>query len=96
MSRHVVHVTTDGSGAFTWEQSMFAGVRAVVLDLGTLVAPDIEITDGTYGTEVLSLTDAITDVYQLDPPVAVAGMLRIAVTDGGVSKAGRIRFLLET
>lgn len=96
MSRHVVHVTTDGSGAFSWEQSLFASVRAVVVDLGTLVAPDIDITDGTYGTEVLTLTDATTDVYPIDPPVAVAGTLRIDVTDGGATKAGRIRFLLET
>lgn len=96
MSRHVVHVTTDGSGAFSWEQSLFASVRAVVVDLGTLVAPDIEVTDGTYGTSVLSLTDAITDVYQVDPPVVVAGTLRIDVTNAGVTKAGRLRFLLET
>lgn len=96
MSRTVVHIATDSGGEFSYERSMFASVRAVVLDVGTLTAPDIEITDGTYGTAVLSIADGVTGVHPIDPPQAVLGTLRIDVTNGGADKAGRLRFLLET
>ncbi len=94
MSRHVVHVTTDGDGAFTYEASMFAMVSGVAVEVGTLGSPDIDVSDSTFGTSVLDLTSASDGVWT--PWVFVAGLLRIEVTNATPSSHGRIRFLLET
>lgn len=97
MSSTTVLISTDSDGEFTFERPMFAWVRAILVDIGTLETPDISVTDGVHGTEILTLTGATSDVY---PPAAafspVLGTLKVEVTGGGVEKHGRVRFLLET
>lgn len=97
MSSQSVLVNSDADGNFSYERPLFAWVKAVLVDVGTLGAPDIEVMDGTYGTSVLSLTAATSDVYQPASSFSpVLGTLSVEVTGASPSAHGRLRFLLET
>lgn len=111
MSIKTVVVETDADGAFTYERRLAGIVKAVAVDVGTLTTPDIDITDGVWGTVILSVNALAADaVYQ--PVVAAVGTdgvaiadvyaspaifgnLKIVVTGGGASFTGTIRLLFE-
>lgn len=97
MSSTTVLVNSDVNGDFSYERPMFANVKAILVDVGTLGTPDIEVTDGTYGTSVLSLVGATSDAYAPAGSFsAVLGTLSVEVTGAAPSSHGRLRFLLET
>lgn len=97
MSSTTVLINADANGDFSFERPMFAWVKAVLVDVGTLGTPDITVTDSDYGTSILALTSATSDAY---PPAAafspVLGTLSVEVTGAAPSSHGRLRFLLET
>lgn len=97
MSSTTVLVNADTDGNFSYERPMFAWVKAILVDVGTLGTPDIDVTDGTYGTSVLSLTNATSDAHAPAGAFsAVLGTLSVEVTGAAPSSHGRLRFLLET
>lgn len=97
MSSKTVSIRTDAAGAFTYERPFFGEIRAIYTDPDTLETPDIVITDPVHGTTIRTMTGlSAEDFYQPGAPIAVFGTLKVAVTGGGDTKHGRVRFLLET
>jgi hypothetical protein len=97
MSARTVLIRTDNAGAFTYERPFFGSVRAIYTDPGDLETPDILVTDESAGTTLRTLTGlAAEDFWQPTSPVVVFGLLKVAVTGGGDTKSGRIRFLTES
>jgi hypothetical protein len=97
MSSRTVLIETDASGEFTSERPFFGSIRAIYSDPGELETPDIVITDEAAGTTVHSLSGLATeDFWQPASPVVVFGTLKVAVTGGGNTKTGRVRFLTES
>lgn len=110
MSLRTVLVNTDSSGDFVYERELFATVRAIAIDIGTLETPDITVTDGVNSTDILGLTGVMGDgVFQpgielVDDtntptgsytPAAVMGTLKVVVAGGGATKHGRLMFLVD-
>jgi hypothetical protein len=97
MSSRTVLIDTDAAGDYTYERPCFGLILAVLTDVGDLDTPNIVISDSVSATTIRTLTGlAADDYWQPATPVAVFGTLRVAVTDGGDTKHGRVRFLLET
>lgn len=107
MSLRTILVNTDSDGAFTYERELAATVRAIAIELDTLESPDIVITDGVYGTALLSVS-GLGDDQVFQPGVlfsgeendtltatAVMGTLKVEVTNGGATKHGRITVLVD-
>jgi hypothetical protein len=110
--RESVPLNTDGAGAVTRTvRASPAILRAVDLEIGTLNAPDIVITEEPVGTTLLGLTAVNTDgrylpvvVGQDDSGADVVGSavspvvlsrIQIAVTGADASSTGRIVLILE-
>lgn len=85
---------TGADGTFTYERLLRAEVRAVEVQLGTLTTPDLDITDDTYGTSLVSDTAIATDSVYF-PAAVCMGVLKVQVTDGGDTKSGRIVVLYD-
>ncbi len=97
MSSTTVLVSTDPSGAFTYERPFFGAIIAVATDIGDLETPTIVISDPVAGTTIRTMTSlAADDFWQPGNQVAVFGTLRVAVTGAGDTKHGSVRFLTET
>lgn len=98
MSTRTILVATDAAGAFTHERPLFGAIVAVAFLKGDLDdATDIVLSDPVDGTTIRTQSNITTDEFwQPGNPVAVYGTLRIEVSNGGDTRHGRIRLLLET
>ena len=97
MSTRTILITTDAAGAFTYERPFFGAVVAAKTDVGDLDTPNIVISDPDSGVTLRTLTGiSADDFWQPSAPIAVYGTLRVAVTGGGDTKHGSVRFLTET
>jgi hypothetical protein len=110
--RESVPLNVDGAGAVTRTvRASPAVLRAVDLEIGTLNAPDIAITEEPAGTALLTLSgvsadgrylpvilgqdDAGADVAGSAVPPVVLSRIQIAVTGADASTGGRIVLILE-
>ena len=92
MAVKTITVHTDSEGAFTYERVLRAVVHGIEVQLGDvapLVAPDIDITDDTYGTTFLSETAIAADAVFF-PDAVCMGIFKVVVTGAGASTRGRI------
>ena len=106
-----VDVLTDSSGNFTSEEVFRGTVEAIEVKIGTLSTPDIDITDGVYGTSLLSVNGvAANTLYrpgiqlQDDSGAGIVGAyasppifgtLKVVVTGAGNAKSGTIDLLFS-
>lgn len=112
MSSRTCLIRTASDGTYEWNATVYGALKGITIDLGTLETPNIVITDEAAGVTLLTRTALAASAYvqpgaaMLDnagvaiegaygSPV-VHGSLRVAVTGGGDTKTGRVRFLLET
>lgn len=109
MSTKIVSLETDVDGVFTYERRLSGVVKGIAISLGDLDTPDVAISDGVWGTEILTVTELAADTaYQpvveavdLDGAAiadvyaepVIFGSLKIAVTNGGANKTGTLRLV---
>jgi hypothetical protein len=93
-----ITVRTAAEGTFSYERVLRGEIRAVEVQLGSgdtaLTTPDVDITDDTYGTSILS-EDGIAADSVYFPEAVCMGALRVEVTGAGADKRGRIRVLYD-
>lgn len=98
MSQKTILIATDPAGEFSYERPLFGAIIAAAFIKGDLDdATDIVLSDPVDGTTIRTQSNITTDEFwQPGNPVAVYGTLRVDVTNGGDTKHGKIRLLLET
>jgi len=97
MSHRTVLLETDSLGSVTVDRPFFGLVRAIHTDPGDMDTPNIVVSDPVVGTTLrTNLAMTTDDYYQPPDPLAVFGVLRVAVTSGGDTKHGRVRLMVET